>query len=315
MSFHPRGLSPMLGAAIGAGADRLLGEPPLRWHPVARYGSLMERIERTTYADSRAAGCGHLVVGLSTAVGIGLCLRRVIGSTPATAIATFVCVAGKMLDDEALSIAGLLSDGDLPAARTRLKSLVGRATEQLDASEVSRAVIESVAENCVDAVTASLMWAGIGGAPAVLAHRAVNTLDAMVGHRNDRYARFGWASARLDDVVNFVPARLTALAVAISTPSRVATIARIVRRDAPQHPSPNGGVVEAAFAAALDVRLGGVNTYGAAVENRGTLGDGPPPSPADITAAVALRRRSTLVVTALLTAAALSRRLTRRLHR
>lgn len=288
------------GAIVGVGADQLLGEPPLRWHPVARYGSLMERVERTTYADSRAAGCAHLLIGLSTAVGVGLCLRRRLGSTAATAVATFACAAGKMLDDEALSIARSLTAGDVAAARNRLRSLVGRSTDQLDAGEISRAVIESVAENCVDAVTASLVWATIGGAPAVLAHRAINTLDAMVGHRTDRYTRFGWASARLDDVVNFVPARLTALAVAIASPRRIQTIVTVVRRDSPQHPSPNGGVVEAAFAAALDVRLGGVNQYGDVVENRGTLGDGRAPLPTDIAAAVALRRRSTVVVAVLL---------------
>ena len=115
----------------------------------------------------------------------------------------------------------------------------------------------------------------------------------MVGHRDDRYARFGWASARLDDLVNFVPARLTALAVACVRPGAAATVWRIVRRDAPAHPSPNGGVVEAAFAAALGVRLGGENRYGDVVEDRGTLGDGRPPGPGDIAAAVRLRRHAT----------------------
>lgn len=299
----------LVAAVAGAGADHLLGEPPLPWHPVARYGSMMERVERTTYADRRAAGTVHLVVGVSTAVGVGIALRRLLGSPAATAVATFACVAGRMLDDEALTIARHLDANDLPAARSRLRSLVGRSTEQLDASEISRAVVESVAENCVDAVTASLVWASIGGAPAVLAHRAVNTLDAMVGHRNERYSRFGWASARLDDVVNFLPARLTAVAVAVCRPARTAAIARAVRRDAPRHPSPNGGVVEAAFAAALDVRLGGVNQYGDVREDRGTLGDGRSPQPSDIAAAVSLRRRCTLAVAALLGVASLSRRL------
>ena len=156
-----------------------------------------------------------------------------------------------------------------------------------------RAVVETVAENTVDAVTAPLWWATIGGAPAVLAHRAINTLDAMVGHRNERYRQFGWASARADDVVNWIPARLTAVAVAAVRPRRAAAIARTVRRDAPRHPSPNGGVVEAAFAAALDVRLGGTNTYGDVVEDRGTLGDGRPPTPDDGVAAIRLARDAT----------------------
>jgi len=304
-------MSHVVAAVAGAGADRLFGEPPLRWHPVARYGSLMERVERTTYADSRAAGAVHLTVGLTVGVGVGIALRRLLGSQAATAVATFACVAGKMLDDEALAIDAHLTADDLAGARGRLPSLVGRSTEQLDADEISRAVVESLAENCVDAVTASLVWAAVGGAPAVLAHRAVNTLDAMVGHRNERYGRFGWASARLDDVVNFVPARLTAFAVGVCRPSRATAIARAIRRDAPRHPSPNGGVVEAAFAAALDVRLGGVNQYGDVVEDRGTLGTGRAPQPSDIATAVALRRSCTLVVAALLGVVSLSRRLRR----
>jgi len=301
-------LGSVAGALAGAGADRVLGEPPLRWHPVARFGTLMSRVESITYAHSRVAGTAHLAIGVTGALAVGVGLRRVLGRHAATAVATACCVAGKMLDDEALHISRLVARDDLAAARERLRSLVGRSTEQLDANEISRAVIESVAENCVDAVTASIAFAAAGGAPAVLAHRAVNTLDAMIGHRNDRYARFGWATARLDDALNFVPARITALAVAAAQPRRAAAIAATVRRDAHRHPSPNGGVVEGAFAAALGVRLGGVNRYGELVENRGTLGDGPPPEPADIADAVALRRRCTLVLSASLAALALTRR-------
>jgi adenosylcobinamide-phosphate synthase len=200
-----------------------------------------------------------------------------------------------MLDDEAIHIARLLQGGDLDAARRHVRSLVGRTTEHLDEHEISRAVIESVAENSVDAVSASMFWGSIGGAPGVVAHRAVNTLDAMVGHHDHRYQRFGWASARLDDVLNFLPARLTVVAVAAVRPRRAGAIWRIVRRDARRHPSPNGGIIEAAFAAALDVRLGGVNRYGDAVEDRGTLGDGPLSSPSDISSAVRLRRHAIAV--------------------
>ena len=174
-------------------------------------------------------------------------------------------------------------------------SLVGRSTADLGEAEISRAVIESLAENTVDAVIASLVWASIGGAPAVLAHRAVNTLDAMVGHHSPRYEQFGWASARLDDVVNWVPARMAAIAVAASYPAKARTILRIVRCDAGQHPSPNGGVIEAAYAAALDVQLGGTNRYGDAVEDRGVLGDGRVVEVADISRAVKLSQRIGLV--------------------
>ena len=207
-------------AASGALADQILGEPPLRWHPVARYGAVMQRIERSVYADRHINGIAFTAIGAGIGVGTGLVLRRAIGPALATVVATCISAAGKMLDDEADTMADLLTAGDLPAARQRVKSLVGRNTDHLDEHEISRAVIESVAENCVDAVTSSLFWATVGGAPAVLAHRAVNTLDAMVGHHDERYEHFGWASARLDDVVNYVPARLTALSVALVTPAR-----------------------------------------------------------------------------------------------
>jgi adenosylcobinamide-phosphate synthase len=290
-----------IGPAVGGlMLDHLLGEPPVRWHPVVWYGSAMKRVEKQLYADRRRNGAAFTAVGVGLGISVGVVLRRLVGPTIATGVATAVCAAGRMLDHEANAIADVLTSGDLPAARLRLSGLVGRTTDNLDESEVSRAVIESVAENGVDAVTASLFWAAVGGAPAVLAHRAINTLDAMVGHHNDRYENFGWASARLDDVVNYLPARATALAVAAVRPNRAAEVWRIVRRDAPQHPSPNGGVVEAAFAAALNVRLGGSNEYHGVIEDRGQLGDGPPPAAASIADAIRLRRHATAGAAALL---------------
>ena len=159
---------------------------------------------------------------------------------------------------------------------------------ELDEAGISRAVVESVAENCVDAVVAPAFWALVAGGAGVAAHRAVNTLDAMVGHRSPRYRRFGWASARLDDVAAWVPARLAALAVAAVRPARAGAVWRAVRHQAPAHPSPNGGVVEAAFAAALGVTLGGRNRYGERVEHRPLLGTGPPAGPRDVERAVVL---------------------------
>jgi adenosylcobinamide-phosphate synthase len=134
----------------------------------------------------------------------------------------------------------------------------------------------------------------------VFAYRAVNTLDAMVGHRSERYEQFGWASARLDDLAGMIPARVSAGLVAIVRPHAAARVARAVRQDAPAHPSPNAGVAEAAFAAALGVRLGGTNRYGVRVEDRPRLGDGRPPQPADIRAAVRLSRDVTGALVALL---------------
>jgi adenosylcobinamide-phosphate synthase len=280
----------VLGAAAGLAVDHVAGEPPVRWHPVARYGTMMQAVEARIYADRRRNGVVHLAIGAGAAIVVGQLLRRMLGRHAATAIAVAACAAGRMLDDEANAMSDLLRAGDLDSARERVRSLVGRQTSDLDTDEIARAVIESVAENLVDAVTATLWWATIGGAAGALAHRAINTLDAMVGHHDARYEHFGWASAKVDDVANYVPARLTAAAVAMAHPQRARDIWRIVRRDAHQHPSPNGGIVEAAFAAALGVTLGGTNRYGDTMEHRGTLGDGPRPTADDIAAAVRLRR-------------------------
>ena len=163
-------------------------------------------------------------------------------------------------------------------------------------------MVESVAENTVDAVVSPALWAVVAGAPGALGYRAVNTMDAMVGYRSDVYRRFGTASARLDDVANVVPARLTAVLVAAARPGAAGDVWRAVRRDAPAHPSPSGGVVEAAFAAALGVQLGGTSRYGDRVEDRPLLGTGRPVEPADIAAARRLARDVDLLLAALLVA-------------
>jgi adenosylcobinamide-phosphate synthase len=284
------------GTAIGAGwcADRLLGEPSTRWHPVAAFGTTMSALERRYYRSTRIAGVAHLAAGVGIAAGTGLIAERVLGRRVAVALATAVCVAGNMLADEATATLDLLDADDLDGARTRVQSLVGRDRSQLDATAIVRATIESVAENTVDAVVAPLFWAVMAGAPGVLAHRAINTLDAMVGHRSERYEAFGWASARADDVANYVPARLAAVITAALAPSRVRHIVRAVRDDAPAHPSPNGGVIESAVAAALGIRLGGSNVYAGRFEHRGVLGDGTEPTVADGRRAI---RLTTLVGT------------------
>jgi adenosylcobinamide-phosphate synthase len=277
-----------VAAAGGWALDVALGEPPARWHPVAWFGTAMTWLERHDHRDHRLAGIVHLAAGVGGAALCGITVQRLIGRTAATVVATAVSVAGRMLTAEAGAVVALVDAGDLDAARARVHGLVGRDVEDLDAEGISRAVIESVAENTVDAVVAPLWWATLGGAPAVLAHRAVNTLDAMVGHHTPRYERFGWASARADDLTNWIPARLGAIAVTTIVPSRWRAILTAVRRDAPAHPSPNGGVIEAAFAAALDVGLGGTNTYGGVAEDRGPLGTGRPPTPADCRSATRL---------------------------
>ena len=289
-----------LGAAVGILADRVLGEPSLEPHPVAALGTVLGCIEARLWAPTRANGIAHAAIGTAIGAGAGRALRS-------TALATYVASSGKLLGDTALQIHRALENGDLDRARTMLPSLVGRDPSSLATDDVARAVVESVAENTVDAIVAPALWGATLGAPGALAHRAANTLDSMVGHRSPRYEQFGWASARLDDAAAWVPARLTAALVAAVRPSRAPDVWRVVRRDAPAHPSPNAGVAECAFAAALELRLGGENRYGDRVEHRAELGDGKPPAPADILRAVRLSRDVGLALAAGLALAGLRR--------
>lgn len=293
----------VLALWLALAVDRAFGEPPDRMHPVARFGSAMEYLESRVWADRRDTGGIYAIGGVTIAAAVGAAAARIGGRRPAgralaVAVATYVAVASRALNDTAGSVGAEIGQGDLAAARTRLRGLVGRDTTGLDEAEVIRAVVESVAENTVDAVTAPLLWAALAGAPGVLAYRAVNTLDAMVGHRSDRYARFGWASARGDDLANWLPARATAAAVAAARPRRARAVWRAVRDQAPGHPSPNAGVIEAAFAAALGISLGGTNDYGGRIEVRPVLGRGPDAGRHHIAEACRLSRQATLIVTA-----------------
>lgn len=278
-----------LGAAFGLAADRLLGEPPQEVHPVVGLGTVMRRAETHLWNDSQLAGVGYASVG----IGIGLGAGTLVGNT---CVATYLAAAGRSLSGAASRVADALERDDLHAARALLPALVGRDVNALEHKEIARAVIESVAENTVDAIVAPALWAAFAGARGALTYRVINTLDAMVGHRNDRYANFGWAAARLDDAANWVPARCTAGLVAMVRPRTASEIWRAARDDAPAHPSPNSGVAEAAFAAALGLRLGGPISYDGVEEIRPTLGMGRPPEPADIAAAIRLSRDVTTLL-------------------
>lgn len=286
------------GLALGFVADRVLGDPATG-HPVAVFGRVALAVERRLWADDVGRGAVYTttLVGatvLAAAAGVRLVRRAPVAETVVTAATTWTVLGGRSLGREAEAVRRHLAEDDLPAARTRLTHLVGRDTSVLDPTDVSRAVIESVAENTSDAVVAPLLAGAVAGLPGLVGYRAANTLDAMVGHRNERYRRFGSASARLDDLLNLVPARVTALLGALLAPTVHGSPGRAVeawRRDARHHPSPNAGPVEAAFAGALDIQLGGVNTYGDRVEDRHTLGDGRPPRPDDIRRAVRLADR------------------------
>jgi adenosylcobinamide-phosphate synthase len=284
-----------MSTAAGILADRTFGEPPTSVHPVAAFGTVMTALERRLYRDDRWAGAVHAAAGIALGVAAGRLVRS-------RAVATYVAVSGRMLGSTARQIGRVLEAGDLAGARALLPSLVGRDPSGLDGGEIARAVVESVAENTVDAIVAPALWAAAAGAPGVLAHRAVNTMDAMVGHHSDRYERYGWAAARLDDAMAWGPARATAALVAAVRPSAAGEIWRTVRRDAPAHPSPNAGVAEAAFAAALGIQLGGLVRYGERVEDRPRLGEGRAVEAADIDRAVRLSDDVTLALTGALAA-------------
>lgn len=257
---------------------------------MAAFGATASWLETRCYSDTRAAGVLHTSVLVATAAGLGAALERLAAKRPAatmitTAAATWAVLGGRSLRQEADTVSEQLGSGKLTAARNQARHLVGRDTEDLSTEEVARATVESVAENASDAVIAPLLWGAFAGLPGLLGYRAINTLDAMIGHRSPRYLRFGWAAARLDDLANWVPARLAALAAAVWAPlvgGDADQAIDVVRRDAGQHPSPNAGVVEAAFAGALNIRLGGRNVYHGTIEDRGILGDGRAVQVADI---------------------------------
>lgn len=308
----PASLVRAAGIAAGYAADLLLGDPR-RAHPVALFGSAAAALERRSYADTRGAGVAHvgLLLGTLTVVAVtadrAASRRGAVASAAATATTVFVALGGTSLARAGEQMARHLDRGDIDAARRLLPSLCGRDPSVLDASGLTRAALESVAENTSDAAVAPLLWAAVGGAPAVLLYRGANTLDAMIGHKSPRYLRFGWAAARFDDLANYLAARLTGLLVAACAPvvgGRPPAVLRAWRRDAARHPSPNAGVVEAAFAGALSVRLGGPTRYAHQLELRPGLGDGPPPQAADLRRAVRLSR--VVQAAAAVTAVALS---------
>jgi len=281
------------GLAAGYVADLLLGDPR-RLHPVAGFGQMASRAEAAVYAPTRARGLAYTALLVAGAGAAGeLAARAGPGRPVVLAVATWTALGGSGLVRTAARLADHLEAGDLDGARRALPALCGRDPHALDAAGLSRAALESVAENTSDAVVGALLWGAIAGPGGVLAYRAANTLDAMVGHRTERYADFGWAAARLDDALNWPAARLSAALTVLCAPLVGGSPARtwtMIRRDGGAHPSPNAGRVEAAFAGALGVRLGGPLAYAGLAELRPTLGDGAAPSAADVRRAGRLSR-------------------------
>jgi adenosylcobinamide-phosphate synthase len=277
----------MVAMALAAGfiLDLLLGDPHWLPHPVRSIGRLAGWAEprcRRLMANEYLAGAVFTLFIVTAAGGSvwiilwGLRQLHPVLAALATVYFMYAGLAVRDLAGEATAVWRQLRADNSEHARQQLSRIVGRDTEHLEVPEIVRATVETVAESTVDGVLAPLFFAALGGAPGLWAYKAINTLDSMVGHREAPYTRFGWAAARLDDVANFVPARVGLLLIGIGSwcvggePGRCW---RIGWRDGRKHPSPNAGMAEAAMAGALGVRLGGKNTYDGVDELRPYIGE------------------------------------------
>ena len=291
------GAARSVGLLLGVVADAVIGDPQ-EYHPVAAFGRLAVWIEPVCYADRKLAGVIYTGSLVGAAAAVGSLLERAVhgcavGRTATTALAVWVALGAATLADEGAAMAQALDAGDLEGARAQLPHLCGRDPASLGLAGVARASLESIAENTSDAVVAPLIWGAFAGVPGLLVYRAVNTLDAMVGYRSPRYRHFGWAAARLDDLANLLPSRLTAGLVTLCAPLVGGSARRawkVWRRDAAAHPSPNAGQVEAAFAGALNVQLGGRTVYPHGTEQRPVMGHGRAPDAGDLIRGVELSR-------------------------
>lgn len=269
--------------------DRLLGDPR-RGHPLAGFGMLAAGAERVGHADSVwRGGLWLLALVVPFAVAVWW-LGRLPGGWLVDLAVLWLALGWRGLETHATRVADALQADDLPRARQAVGMLVSRDTSELDASGIRAATAESVLENGNDAVFATIFWFLVAGGAGVVVYRLVNTLDAMWGYRTGRYNRFGRAAARLDDILNWVPARLTSLAYALAGNTRAAL--RCWRDQGARWKSPNAGPVMAAGAGALGVTVGGAARYAGGTEERPTLGEGPAPGPGTIDAALRLVDRA-----------------------
>lgn len=274
----------LLALSLAFLLDRLIGDPPSWPHPVKWMGAYIARLDRLLNHGHAKKRKGLLmmtslllIVFALTSVIVYLAYQQHV----AAGILVEAVLISTTLAQKSLHIAGMdvyrpLALADLTEARSKLSYIVGRDTDQLHEGEIVRATVETIAENTSDGITAPLFWAFIGGAPLAMMYRAINTCDSMVGYRNKQYLDFGWASAKMDDVVNWIPARLTGMLMLLNQnmgPHSFRKRAAIVVRDAKVHPSPNSGWGEAAVAALLGVQLGGVNYYKGVISNRAKMGE------------------------------------------
>ncbi|MDE2238628.1 MAG: cobalamin biosynthesis protein CobD [Rhodospirillales bacterium] len=301
---------------LALGLDAAIGWPDALYrrigHPVTWCGALVSALETRWNHGSdsrrRLAGLATALLAILLAISISALLQALLShglaNTLLLAILAWPLIAARALHQHVAAVSKPLGRGDIPAARRAVSMIVGRDPETLDAPAIARAALESLGENASDGIIAPLFWGALFGLPGIAAYKAINTLDSMIGHRSPRYLAFGWAAARIDDIANLLPARLTALLFALAARDK-ATALRTAWRDARHHRSPNGGWPEAAMAGALGIRLSGPRIYGNETANEPWINAaGRDPGAQDIIAGLALYRRMLLVAAACLALAA-----------
>jgi adenosylcobinamide-phosphate synthase len=306
--------------AVAMAADALVGWPGLLFarigHPVTWLGALINVLDARCNRSAdppavrRVAGIAVALAVIALAAGLGWGLQAAFPSgwrgVALTGIIAWPCVALRSLHDHVAAVARPLEAGDIAAARIAVAEIVGRDPATLDEAGVARAAIESLAENTSDGIVAPVFWGALFGLPGIIGYKAINTLDSMIGHRTERHEAFGWASARIDDVANFVPARLTGLLFALLAPRRSDAMACMMR-DARAHRSINAGWPEAAMAGALGVRLSGPRIYHGSVADEPWLNEaGRDPLAADLVGGLAIYRRAMMLLAGCLTILALA---------
>ena len=282
-------MSAIISAVAAFLIDALIGDPRSKLHPVVLMGNLISLLEKflrrdeDSYVKKICMGGILVTIVLAVSYGVGVLILLLVSLTESYTLKIFVeaIVLSFMISPRSLADAGreiyfLLTSENLIEARRKVGWIVGRDTDYLNEAEVVRATVETVSENTVDGIISPLFYFAIGGLPLAIAYRAVNTMDSMIGYKNEKYIYFGRVAARLDDVANFIPARLTAIlfiAAALILNLDYKNAYEIMLRDADKHPSPNGGYAEATVAGALNIQLGGINSYFGVPHFRAYMGD------------------------------------------
>lgn len=292
--------------------DALIGDPRSKFHPVVLIGKLISSLEKILRRDSdgyiKKICMGGVLVSLVLLIsyGAGVLILILVSFTKSLTVKIFVeaitlsfMISPRSLAEAARELYYLLTVGNLAQARYKVGWIVGRDTNYLNEGEIVRATVETVSENTVDGIISPLFYFAVGGLPLAIAYRAVNTMDSMLGYKNEKYFYFGRVAARLDDVANFIPARITAIlfiAAALILNLDYKNAFNMMRRDAHKHPSPNGGYAEATVAGALNIQLGGINSYFGVPHFRAYMGD---PNeilePAHILGAIRLMYTATII--------------------